>query len=50
MHRLICVKFLMLVLTPADDLCYVWFIYPVLRWCWCPEIGTGSIDLVQLCE
>jgi hypothetical protein len=39
-------SFLMFVLTPADGLRCVWFIYPVL--CWCPEIGTSSIDWAQL--
>jgi hypothetical protein len=38
----------MSLLTPADDLCCVWFIYPVFCWFWCPEIGTSSIDWAQL--
>jgi hypothetical protein len=25
-----------------------WFIYPSLWWCWCPEIGTSTIDWAQL--
>jgi hypothetical protein len=40
--------FLMFVLTLADGLCCAWFIYPILCWCWCPEIGTNSIDWAQL--
>jgi hypothetical protein len=43
-----CVEFLMFVLTPVDDLCYVWFICPVLYWFWYPEIGTSSVDWTQL--
>jgi hypothetical protein len=38
----------MFVLTPADGLRYVWITYPVLRWFWCPDIGTSSIDSTQL--
>jgi hypothetical protein len=38
----------MFVLTLADGLCCAWFIYPVLCWCWCSEIGTNSIDWAQL--
>jgi hypothetical protein len=41
-------SFFIFVLTPADGLCCVWFIYPVLLWCWCPEIGTSSIDWAQI--
>jgi hypothetical protein len=48
MQGLVCVEFLMFVLTPADDLCCVWFICPVLCWFLCPEIGTRSIDWAQL--
>jgi hypothetical protein len=40
--------FLMFVLTLADGLCCVWFIYPILCWCWCLELGTNSVDWVQL--
>jgi hypothetical protein len=36
------------VLTPADSLCCVSFIYPLLCWFWCPEIGTSSTDWAQL--
>jgi hypothetical protein len=38
--------FLMFVITLVDGLCCTWFIlvYPSLCWCWCPEIGTSSID------
>jgi hypothetical protein len=39
---------LMFVLTLARGLCCAWFIYPTLCWCWCPEIGTSSIDWAQL--
>jgi hypothetical protein len=39
---------LMFVLTLADGLCCAWCIYPVLCWCWCPELGTSSIDWAQL--
>jgi hypothetical protein len=38
----------MFVFTPSDGLCCVRFIYPVLCWCWCPEIWTSSIDWAQL--
>jgi hypothetical protein len=38
----------MFFLTAAGDLHCVWFIYPVLCWCWCPEIRTRSIDWTQL--
>jgi hypothetical protein len=38
------------VLTPADGFCCVLFIYAVLCWFWCPEIGTSSVDLAQLCK
>jgi hypothetical protein len=41
-------KFLMFNLTLTDGLCCAWFIYPILCWCWCPEIGTSSIDKAQL--
>jgi hypothetical protein len=41
-------KVLMSTLTLADCLCCGWFIYPVLCWCWCPEIGITSIGLAQL--
>jgi hypothetical protein len=34
----------MFILTPADGLCCVSFIYRVLCWFWCPEIETNSID------
>jgi hypothetical protein len=40
--------FLMSVLTLTDGLCRVWFIYPILCWCWCPEIGACSIHWAQL--
>jgi hypothetical protein len=40
----VCGVFLMFVLTLADVLCSAWFVYPILCWCWCPEIGTSSID------
>jgi hypothetical protein len=36
------------VLALADGLCCAWLVYPVLRWYRCPEIGTSSIDWVQL--
>jgi hypothetical protein len=39
--------FLMFALILADGLRCAWFI-PILRWCWCPEMGTSSIDLAQL--
>jgi hypothetical protein len=42
----VCRVSLVFVLTHADGLCCLWFIYPVL--CWCPEIGTSSIDRAQL--
>ena len=29
-------------------LCCVWFVYPILCWYRCPEIGTSSIDRAQL--
>jgi hypothetical protein len=38
----------MFVLTPTDGLCCVRFVYHVLCWLWCLEIGTGSIDWAQL--
>jgi hypothetical protein len=38
----------MFVSTHADGLGCVWFIYSVLCSCWCPEIGTRSIDRAQL--
>jgi hypothetical protein len=38
----------MFVLTPAEGLCCVWFIFPVLYSFWYPEIGTSSIDWAQL--
>jgi hypothetical protein len=41
-------NFVRFVLTSADGLCCVWFIYPILCWCWCPEIGTSSTDCAQL--
>jgi hypothetical protein len=28
-------------------LCQV-YIYPILCWCWCPNVGTSSIDWAQL--
>jgi hypothetical protein len=31
-----------------QDICCVWFIYPVLCWCWCPAIGTSSMDWAPL--
>jgi hypothetical protein len=36
----------MFVLTVADGLCCAWFMYHML--CWCPEIGTSSIEWAQL--
>jgi hypothetical protein len=39
---------LMFVLTLADGLCCDWFVYRILCWCRCPEIGTSSIDWAQL--
>jgi hypothetical protein len=41
-------EFLIHMLIPADGLSYVWFMYPVLYWFWCPEMGTSSIDWVRL--
>jgi hypothetical protein len=41
-------SFLMFVLNPTGGLCCVWFIYPVLWWLWCPEVGTSSIGWIQL--
>jgi hypothetical protein len=42
-----CVSsFFMFVLTVGEGLCSAWCIYPIL--CWCPEIGTSSIDCVHL--
>jgi hypothetical protein len=43
-----CGFFLMFVSTPADGLSCAWFIYPVLCWCWCPEMGTSAIDWAHL--
>jgi hypothetical protein len=40
--------FLMIVLNLADGLCCAWLIYPIVNWCSCLEIGTGSIDWAQL--
>jgi hypothetical protein len=40
--------FLMLVLTLADGLCCAWFVWPVVCWCRCLEIGTGSISWGKL--
>jgi hypothetical protein len=42
------IMFLMFVLTLADGLCCAWFIYAILRWCWCSEIGNSSVDWAQL--
>jgi hypothetical protein len=47
----LCVEFIMFlmpVLTLADGLCCAWFIYLILCWFWCPEVGTNSIDWAQL--
>jgi hypothetical protein len=38
----------MSVLTPADGLFCVWFVCPVLCWCWSSEIGTNSVDWAKL--
>jgi hypothetical protein len=35
-------------LALADGLCRAWFLYLMLRWCGCPEIGGCSIDWDQL--
>jgi hypothetical protein len=49
MCKISCVcSFVMFVLTPADGLWCVLFIYLALRWFWCPEIGTTSADLAQM--
>jgi hypothetical protein len=40
--------FLIFILTLADDFCCASFIYLILCWCWCPEIGASSIDWAQL--
>jgi hypothetical protein len=32
----------------AEGLYRGWIRYPILCWCWCPEIGNSSIDLAQL--
>jgi hypothetical protein len=39
---------LMFVLTDSYGLCCAWFMYPVLCWYLCLEIGTSSIDWAQL--
>jgi hypothetical protein len=44
----VCDVLLIFLLALADSLCCAWFIYPILYWCWCPEIGTSSIDWAQL--
>jgi hypothetical protein len=43
-----CVEFFILVFTLADGLGCAWFIYRILYWCWCPEIGTSYTDWAQL--
>jgi hypothetical protein len=40
---LMYVEFLMFVLTPADGLCCIWFIYPVWCWLWCLEAEISSV-------
>jgi hypothetical protein len=43
-------RFEIFVLTPAESLCFVWFIalcHGSLSF-WCPEIGIGSLDWSQL--
>jgi hypothetical protein len=46
--REVLLTFFMFALTLTDGLCCGWFIYPSLCWCWCPEIGTSSINWAQL--
>jgi hypothetical protein len=41
-------SFVMFVLTPADGLCCVWFIYPILHWLQCLEMRTSSVVWAQL--
>jgi hypothetical protein len=38
----------MCVLTPADSLCCVWFIYLVVCCFWCREVGSSSIKWAPL--
>jgi hypothetical protein len=38
----------MYALTLADNLCCVWFTYPIFCWCSGPEIGASSIDWALL--
>jgi hypothetical protein len=40
--------FLMFVLNPIDGLCCAWFMYPILCWCKCLEVGTSSVNLAEL--
>jgi hypothetical protein len=42
--------FLMFVLSLTDGLCCVWFLCPILCWCWCPELGTLFVNWAQLCR
>jgi hypothetical protein len=35
-------------LRQTDGLRCAWLIYPLLCWCWCPEIWTSSIDWAHL--
>jgi hypothetical protein len=37
----VCVILLMFVLTSPEGLCCVWFIYPILCWCWWTPCGGG---------
>jgi hypothetical protein len=39
---------LMFVLNLAGGLYCAWFIYPILCWCWCPEIETSSVSWAQM--
>jgi hypothetical protein len=45
---LISVDFFCFILTLANGLCCAWFVYPILCWSRCSEIGTGSIDWAKL--
>jgi hypothetical protein len=38
----------MFVVISADRLCCAWFICLVLCWFCCQEVGTSSVDWVQL--
>jgi hypothetical protein len=36
-------SFVMFALIPTDDICCVWFMYAVLCWFCCLEVGSSSV-------